>query len=164
MSTTVSDLASPTTLVDIIDYWAVETPSGIGAEFGEQKITYAELRSSSPPTSRALLSAGVRPHDKVPLLTAMSLNMIPAVVGILRVGVCFVPIDLVVWGHSRVEVVLLDFSVLFSLTTICCPGVHLLVLTVNFQKEWLKRQFEDSDEVLARLELIRSHHCDGDLA
>jgi non-ribosomal peptide synthetase component F len=91
-----------TTQIDILDGWAARAPSRIAAEFNGQTITYIQLRSASLHVSRALLSAGVRPCDRVPLLTEMLLAMFPAVIGILRIGACFAPMDIQAWSHSRI--------------------------------------------------------------
>lgn len=145
-----------TTLFDIVDGYAARTPSAIAAEFDRETLTYAELRSASLHVSRALLSAGVQPRDQVPLLTKMSLDMLPAVVGILRVGACFAPMDTVAWSRARIEAALSELSAPFALVTSDCVGLELPVLTVNFQKDWLRQPLKDSDGLYAKLDVIRS--------
>ncbi|KAF2241164.1 putative nonribosomal peptide synthase [Trematosphaeria pertusa] len=145
-----------TTILEVVDGWAARTPSGIAAEFEGQKITYAELRSASLHVSRALLSAGVQPCDRVPLLTDMSLDMIPAVMGILRVGACFAPMDVAAWSRPRIEAALSKLAAPTALVTSYCPGLQLPVVTVNFQKQWLRQPLEDADGLFAKLDAIRS--------
>lgn len=135
------------TVVDLFDDWAKKAPDRIAAEWQGEPLTYAALRSASLHISQALLSAGVRPRDRVPLLTQMSLEMLPAVIGILRVGACYVPIDLVVWSRSRVEAVLSELASPVALVTSHCPGLQLPVCTVNFQKKWLYSPVANPDNL-----------------
>ncbi|CAN9404340.1 unnamed protein product [Alternaria alternata] len=144
------------TIIETVDEWATKTPFAIAAEFNGETLTYADLRSASLHVSRALLKAGVKANERVPLLTEMSLDMIPAVMGILRVGACFAPLDVAAWGCPRIAAALSELSVSSALVTSNCPGVQLPVLTVNFQKKWLHQAFEDTDGTLARLDAIRS--------
>ncbi|ORX91634.1 putative nonribosomal peptide synthase [Clohesyomyces aquaticus] len=144
------------TILKVVDDWAAKRPSGIAAEFEGETITYAELRTASLHVSRALLSAGVHPGDRVPLLTDMSLEMIPALVGILRVGACFAPMDVAAWGRTRIEQALSELSAPTALVTGHCPGLQLPIITVNFQKQWLRQSLEDTDGLFARLGAIRS--------
>ncbi|KAF1935300.1 putative nonribosomal peptide synthase [Clathrospora elynae] len=159
MPTMTSNLASEplsATILEIVDSWANKTPSAIAAEFEGETITYAELRSASLHVSRALLKAGVKARDRVPLLTEMSLEMIPAVMGILRAGACFAPLDVAAWGCPRIAAALSELSASSALVTSNCPGLQLPVFTVNFQKEWLHQVFEDTDGTSARLDSICS--------
>lgn len=153
------------TVVDLFDAWAARDPDRLAAEWQGEQLTYAELRASSLHVSRALLSAGVRPRDRVPLLTEMSLAMLPAVIGILRVGACYVPIDVAAWSSTRVESILADTSPTVAVVTSPCPSVPLPPVTVNFQKAWLHAPFVDDDSGLdARLDEIKNGMLEDDLA
>jgi amino acid adenylation domain-containing protein len=145
-----------TMVFDIVDQWAAKSPSRIAAEFEGETITYAELRAASLHVSRALLSAGVQANDKVPLLTRMSLEMLPSLIGIMRVGACFVPVDVAVWSHSRIEAVLSQVSAPVSLVTCQCPELQLPTNCMHFQRQWLSAPLEDSDDLLAKLGVVRS--------
>lgn len=123
-----------TTVLDVFDAWAAQTPFAIAAVFAEETITYAELRCEALQVNWALLLAGVQPQDRILLLTDMSLDMLPAVIGILRVGACFAPIDIVAWGRPRTEAALSELSSSMALVTRDCPGLQLPISTINFQK------------------------------
>ncbi|KAI8247807.1 hypothetical protein K4K56_011550 [Colletotrichum sp. SAR 10_98] len=155
------------TVVDLFDAWAARDPERLAAEWQGEQLTYAELRASSLHVSRALLSAGVRPRDRVPLLTEMSLAMLPTVIGILRVGACYVPIDVVAWSSARIESILAEIRPSVAVVTSPCPSVVLPPVTVNFQKAWLHAPFVDDDDhisVDARLNDIRNAILEDDLA
>ena len=91
------------TVVDLFDAWAAREPDRHAAELQGETLTYGELRNASLHVSRALMDAGVFPGAKIPLLTQMSLEMLPAVIGILRVGACYAPMDVAMWSGERVQ-------------------------------------------------------------
>ncbi|KAJ5496623.1 nonribosomal peptide synthase [Penicillium fimorum] len=161
-----NDVSSPieTTIVDLFDGWAMKAPNRVAAEWQGETLTYAGLRNASLHVSQALLSAGVRPRAKVPLLTEMSLEMLPAVIGILRVGACYVPMDVVAWGRSRIEAALSELASPVAIATSQCPGLQLPVITVNFQKEWLHSPLVKADDLYTQLDALRSGLRTDDLA
>ncbi|KAF2713299.1 putative nonribosomal peptide synthase [Pleomassaria siparia CBS 279.74] len=148
------------TIVDQFDGWATKTPGNVAAEWRGEQLTYAELRTASLRVSRALLAAGVRPYDKVALLTDMSLEMLPSVLGILRTGAAYVPIDVAAWSRSRIEATLFELSSPFALVTTPVPGLELPVATVNFQKQWLRSPLGKAGELIAQLDALRSEFKD----
>ncbi|KAI9713357.1 MAG: NRPS [Chrysothrix sp. TS-e1954] len=151
-------------IVDLFDRWAAKAPSRIAAEWQGETLTYGELRNASLQVSQALLLTGVQPCAKVPLLTQMSLEMLPAVIGILRIGACYAPLDVAVWSIARVEAALLELSAPVALATAACPGLQLPVVTLNFQKHWLKSPHLDTHALSYRLDVLRSRLRDDDLA
>lgn len=152
------------TVVDRFDEQAAKTPDRIAAEWQGDSFTYAGLRDASLHVSRALLSAGVKPRTKVPLLTQMSLEMLPSIIGILRVGACYAPMDVAAWSGSRVDAALASLSAPIALVTTPCPNLKLPVITVNFQKEWLHSPIDDVNELEAQLFTIRNGMRKDDLA
>ncbi|KAL6365731.1 hypothetical protein LRP88_01732 [Fusarium phalaenopsidis] len=152
------------TVVDLFDEWAAKDPGRIAAEWQGETLTYGELRNASLHMSKALLAANVQPLAKVPVLTQMSLEMLPAVIGILRVRACYAPMDVAMWSTSRVEAALSQVASPMAVVTAACPGLQLPVLTVNFQKEWLHAPLEGADELCQRLDAIREGFRADDLA
>ncbi|KAI0426467.1 putative nonribosomal peptide synthase [Xylaria sp. FL1042] len=152
------------TVVDLFDQCAAKTPDRVAAAWQGETLTYAELRAASLQVSRALLAAGVRPRARVPVLTQMSLEMLPAVIGILRIGACYAPMDVAVWSRSRITAALSELSSSVAVVTSCCPGLQLPVVTINFQKEWLKMPPENVDNLYAELDVIRGQFRADDLA
>ncbi|KAE8391742.1 hypothetical protein BDV23DRAFT_182326 [Aspergillus alliaceus] len=152
------------TVVDLFDQWAEKSPERVAAEWQGESLTYGALRDASLHVSRALLLAGVRPRARVPLLTQMSLDMLPAVIGILRVGACYVPMDVAAWSRTRIEAALSDLASPVAVITSPCPRLHLPVITVNFQREWLVSSPSDKDGLRVELEARRSGMRSEDLA
>ncbi len=68
-------------------------PSRIAIDAGDQSLSYAELDERSDRVARALLDAGVGRRSRVGLLLPKSPDGIVAMVGILKAGAAYVPID-----------------------------------------------------------------------
>lgn len=93
-------------VLDLIDAQAERNPEGIAAEFQHKSITNRQLRQASMRVAIELYARGCRPHDRIPLLTSMGLEMVIAVLGILRLGACYCPMDFAAWSESRVRATL----------------------------------------------------------
>jgi non-ribosomal peptide synthetase component F len=143
-----------TTVVDLFDAWAAKTPEAVAVEWDGQRLTYAELRDASLHVSKALLSTGVKPGEMVPILSQMSLEVVPAVLGVLRVGGCYVTIDTAAWSKARVEATLEDISPRVAIAT-NQPNTQRVPVIVFFQEQWLQSKFDDTDEICSQLDVIR---------
>ena len=152
------------TIVDLFDEWATKTPDRIAAEWQGETLTYLALRNASLHVSKALLSTGVPPGSTVPLLTEMSLEMLPAIIGILRVGACYVPMDVAAWSHSRIEAALSNLYFPITVVTTPCPWLSLQASSVSFKKEWLHAPLANADDLCCQLDALRDGFRNNDLA
>jgi amino acid adenylation domain-containing protein len=92
------------------------TPQSIAAVFGAQSITYAELNSRANQLARHLLSTGVNQQAAVAVLMSRSVHCLIALLGAIKAGVAYVPIDLAlppkraayIMADSNVSHVLVD--------------------------------------------------------
>jgi non-ribosomal peptide synthetase component F len=141
------------TVVDLFDTWALNTPDNIAVEWKGQGLTFANVRDASLHVSEALLSAGAKSGDKIPILSQMSLELLPAILGVLRVGACYVPIDVDVWSRERIEATLEDLSSQVGITTTPSTSEKVPVL-VPFKDQWLRSAFSNSS-TLCQLDAIR---------
>ncbi|GAA4073428.1 non-ribosomal peptide synthetase/type I polyketide synthase [Streptomyces shaanxiensis] len=69
------------------------TPTAVAVNTGSATLTYAELDSASAALATRLRANGVRPGDLVGLLTEPGVDTVVGVVGILRSGAGWVPLD-----------------------------------------------------------------------
>ncbi|MER5942316.1 amino acid adenylation domain-containing protein [Streptomyces sp. NPDC001928] len=69
------------------------TPSAVAVNTGHGTLTYAELDTASAALATRLRAHGVRPGDLVGLLTERGADTVAGVVGILRAGAGWVPLD-----------------------------------------------------------------------
>nr|WGD73338.1 AMP-binding protein [Bacillus subtilis] len=72
-----------------------------------QSWTYGELNAKANRLARILIDCGISPDDRVGVLTKPSLEMSAAVLGVLKAGAAFVPID-PDYPDQRIEYILQD--------------------------------------------------------
>ncbi|HEX8273555.1 MAG TPA: amino acid adenylation domain-containing protein, partial [Longimicrobiaceae bacterium] len=72
---------------------AARTPEALAVTCGSAALTYAELDHRSNAIARMLRDRGVRPETAVGLCVERSAEMVAAVLGILKAGGVFVPVD-----------------------------------------------------------------------
>jgi amino acid adenylation domain-containing protein len=69
------------------------TPNAEAVVFGEQKLSYRQLNSRANRLARHLRSLGVGPETLVGISVERSIEMVVAILGILKAGGAFVPLD-----------------------------------------------------------------------
>ncbi|MEC2218290.1 surfactin non-ribosomal peptide synthetase SrfAA [Bacillus subtilis] len=75
--------------------------------YNGQSWTYGELNAKANRLARILMDCGISPDDRVGVLTKPSLEMSAAVLGVLKAGAAFVPID-PDYPDQRIEYILQD--------------------------------------------------------
>ncbi|MBD3629798.1 non-ribosomal peptide synthetase [Cyclobacterium sp.] len=95
-------------------------PAATALEFGEEKISYQALEAKSEQMARYLRRKGVKTGDKVPVCLPRSEEMVISLLGILKAGAAYVPIDP---AYPEVRIKLLAEAVHPSL--VICQSVHL---------------------------------------
>ncbi|AZJ24791.1 non-ribosomal peptide synthetase (plasmid) [Bacillus wiedmannii bv. thuringiensis] len=81
------------TLDQLINERANETPSGIAITMGKQSLTYQELQVQSNQVAQALLQKGLKKQERVSILMHRSIDAIVSMIGVLKAGGTYVPID-----------------------------------------------------------------------
>ncbi|MBC7938097.1 MAG: amino acid adenylation domain-containing protein [Rhizobacter sp.] len=81
------------TLVDLFEEQVITTPGKIAISFEGQQLSYAALNSKANQFAHWLRSQGVKAETLVPVCIARSVEMITAILGILKGGAAYVPID-----------------------------------------------------------------------
>ncbi|MFP2929328.1 amino acid adenylation domain-containing protein, partial [Pyxidicoccus sp. 3LG] len=72
---------------------AASTPDAVALESGGRSLTYAELERRANQLANHLRADGVRPGDRVALCVERSLEAVVAVLGTLKAGAAYVPLD-----------------------------------------------------------------------
>ncbi|KAI1818678.1 putative nonribosomal peptide synthase [Poronia punctata] len=144
-----------TSVVDLVDHWSAKTPDAVAAEWQGQTLTYAQLRDASLHVAHALLSEGSGPGAKIPVLTQMSLEMLPAIVGVLRTGACYVPMDVMAWSKDRIEAAVSTVAPPVAFATTSVDSLEL-PKTVQFRPEFLTTPFDCTEDFALRLDKIRN--------
>lgn len=81
------------TVVQLFEQQAQENPDGIAVVFGNDKLTYRELNAKANSLSHFLKQNNVSRNDIVPVLANRSLELIIAMLGIVKAGAAYLPIS-----------------------------------------------------------------------
>lgn len=76
-----------------IEERVVVHPNATAVVSGEVELTFLELNAQANRVAHALARIGVRPTDRVAIVMRRSADSIIAILGILKAGACYVPID-----------------------------------------------------------------------
>ncbi|MDX6694480.1 MAG: hypothetical protein QOF02_2083 [Blastocatellia bacterium] len=69
------------------------TPDAVALVFEDRSLTYGELNSRANQLARFLRHQGVGPESLVPLCVERSLNMVIGLLGVLKAGAAYLPLD-----------------------------------------------------------------------
>ena len=111
----------------LIETQAAQTPNAIAVTFQNQSLTYADLSQKSNQLAQYLQSLGVMPDTLIALACDRGLEMIIGLLGILKAGAAYVPID-PAYPIDRVAFMLEDARINILLTT-----DHLEEIFTSFQ-------------------------------
>jgi amino acid adenylation domain-containing protein len=104
------------TLPRLFEEQAEKTPGAVAVVCGGQEITYQELNERANRLGRLLIAKGVRLEDVVGLAVGRSVEMVVALLGILKAGAAFLPID-AYYPAERMAFMLSDAEPVCLLTT-----------------------------------------------
>ncbi|OJG74475.1 amino acid adenylation domain-containing protein [Enterococcus quebecensis] len=98
------------TIIEKFTFIVQKYPEDIALRFGSEQMTYLELDKRSSVVGEHLRKSGVKKEDIVGFMTDKSFEMIIGILGILKSGAAYLPLDS---GHSpsRLEYMLTDSSV-----------------------------------------------------
>ena len=104
------------TVINLFEEQVEKTPNNIAVVFEDKKLTYKELNEESNQLARFLLANNINVGDTVGILLDKSLEMIISILGILKVGATFLPID-VDYPKERIDYIIRDSKTNTLLTT-----------------------------------------------
>lgn len=81
------------TLTERFEFRAKRLPDAIAVRLGRQSISYIELDRRANQLAQRLVRKGVKPADLIGLCIGRSLELIIGIIGILKVGAAYVPLD-----------------------------------------------------------------------
>ncbi|MFE0171831.1 amino acid adenylation domain-containing protein [Streptomyces sp. NPDC059002] len=86
--------ATPSAVVtDVVEQWAADTPDAVAVVAADTELSYRELNSRANRLARLLLARGVGPEQSVALALPRSADHLVAVLGVLKAGCAFLPVD-----------------------------------------------------------------------
>jgi amino acid adenylation domain-containing protein/non-ribosomal peptide synthase protein (TIGR01720 family) len=91
-------------------------PDAVAVSFGDRAVTYRELDDTSNRLAHLLVDRGVAPGQRVGLVFPRSAEAIVAILGVLKTGAAYVPVDPAV-PDARLDFVLGDAAPAVAVTT-----------------------------------------------
>ncbi|WP_143328842.1 amino acid adenylation domain-containing protein, partial [Clostridium beijerinckii] len=101
------DYPKDKTIQELFEEQVEKTPDNIAIVFEDKKLTYRELNEKSNSLARLLREKGVRPNSIVGIMVERSPEMIIGIMGILKSGGAYLPID-TSFPKDRIEYMLED--------------------------------------------------------
>ncbi|TRX60214.1 amino acid adenylation domain-containing protein [Fulvivirga sp. M361] len=125
------------TLVDLFVEQARHAPHAIAIHDDGDQMTYGELNKLSNNLAYILLSQGVLPGEVVPVLESSGINILIAIIGILKSGAAFAPVDME-YPPGRIKHIIEDCSPRWIIASesdlaVKMPG-HYLIVNINSLK------------------------------
>jgi amino acid adenylation domain-containing protein/thioester reductase-like protein len=111
------------TVLDLIMEQAQASREATAIRFGEDSLNYGQLVDQVESIAAALHQRGVKRGDRVGVLLMRSLDLIPALLAVWRIGALYVPID-IGFPQKRIAYMLADANVHIVIAD--CELLHLL--------------------------------------
>lgn len=95
------------TVHQLFEEQVVKTPNQVAVIFGDDQLTYHELNAKANQFARLLREKGVQRNQIVALMVERSFEMVIGILGILKAGAAYLPIDSQ-YPNERIEYILKD--------------------------------------------------------
>ncbi|WP_260639566.1 non-ribosomal peptide synthetase [Streptomyces angustmyceticus] len=82
-----------TTIVRMLAEQAARTPAATALVHGDESVSYRELDERSNRLARELIARGIGPEDLVAVAAAPSVDLVTGLLGVLKAGAAYVPVD-----------------------------------------------------------------------
>lgn len=99
------DYPKDKTIVQLFEEQVEKTPDNIAVVFEDQKLTYRELNEKANSLAYHLREIGIQRNDLVGIMVNRSLEMLIAIIGVLKSGGAYIPID-PTYPKDRIEYML----------------------------------------------------------
>lgn len=118
-------------------------PENVAVIFENTQITYRETYKRASCMASVLLSHGISREERVGIYMEYSLNLLPAILGVLMAGGAYVPID-TTYPDSRVDYIIKDSGINLVLTqTSMLPSIVPLGVTCICCDEFEKAELSE---------------------
>jgi amino acid adenylation domain-containing protein len=140
------------TIQEVFQVQVERTPDAIALIWQERQVSYAELNRQANQLARHLRSLGIGPESRVGICAERSIEMIVGLLGILKAGGSYVPID-PEYPLERMSLIMEDAGVVVLLTQ-----EHLLD---HLPASWVQMLCLDTDWPLIEVESVENPHPDA---
>ncbi|HEV7586516.1 MAG TPA: amino acid adenylation domain-containing protein, partial [Longimicrobium sp.] len=141
---------SATPVHELVAAQAARTPDAGAIEHGGERVTYAELEARANRLAHRLIRMGVGPDVRVAVAMERSVDLVVAVLAVLKAGGCYVPVD-PSYPADRVAYMLEGSGARVVLATSASaarlPRTQAAVLRVDAEREEIAREPADAPRV-----------------
>ncbi|MBR3023898.1 MAG: AMP-binding protein, partial [Oscillospiraceae bacterium] len=95
------------TVVELFEEQVKKTPDNIALVFRDETITYSELNKEANVIANRLRKNGIKANDCVAIISDRNIDMIVGIIGIVKSGAAYVPID-PTYPEERISYILED--------------------------------------------------------
>ncbi|KOY60399.1 gramicidin biosynthesis protein, partial [Photorhabdus heterorhabditis] len=92
-NTTETPYPDPLCIHQLFEQQVEKTPEATALEYGEQRLSYAELNARANRLAHQLIALGVEPDQRVVICMARSPEVVVALLAVLKAGGAYVPLD-----------------------------------------------------------------------
>ena len=104
------------TITELFEEQVEKTPNNVAVVFEDNKLTYKEVNEKANQLARYLREAkNIKPNDIVGVMLPRSIELISTLIGVLKSGACYIPID-PTYPEKRIEYMLENSDAKFLLT------------------------------------------------
>ncbi|WHS56692.1 amino acid adenylation domain-containing protein [Pseudomonas brassicacearum] len=93
LNSTAVDYPQGLTLHGLFEARVAACPDAVAVVSGEAELSYSQLNARANQVAHRLLELGIRPDDRVAICADRSLDMVAGLLGILKAGAAYVPLD-----------------------------------------------------------------------
>ena len=104
------------TITELFEEQVEKTPNDVAVVFEDNKLTYKEVNEKANQLARYLRKEkNIKPNDIVGVMLPRSIELISTLIGVLKSGACYIPID-PTYPEKRIEYMLENSDAKFLLT------------------------------------------------
>ncbi|MFF9785277.1 amino acid adenylation domain-containing protein [Streptomyces nigrescens] len=138
---------APATLPELFAAQVARTPDAEAVVYEGESLSYGELDARANRLARLLIRQGAGPESRVAVMVPRSLDLMVALLGVLKAGTAYVPVD-ADYPADRIRYVLQDAAPVLVLTTLAAgsrgaaeaAGIAELVLDSDQVRQALARE------------------------
>lgn len=106
---TLKDFKNTKPIHNLFEEQVIKSKNKIAVVYNDYKLSYDELNLKSNALANLLISRGVKKKDYVPVLLNRGPELVISLLGILKAGAVYVPLD-INWPQERVENIIKDVN------------------------------------------------------
>ncbi|MCR3759893.1 amino acid adenylation domain-containing protein [Clostridium felsineum] len=124
------------TLQDLFEEQVKRTPLNIAVIFKDEKITYKDLNIKANKLAMTLRKKGIKANKKVGIMVESSLEMIIGILGIIKAGGAYIPIE-PTYPKNRIKYILENSNAKLLVTR----EIYLNLVDINIERVYIEKPF-----------------------